>query len=297
VVTLLVLLLLAGPLWADRLELDNGDIVSGTIVRMDEETVTIRTEYGRLEIPRERVVRGRFGDEDEASAADDAGEPTSESRSDLIFHFTLDDTLEDATGSYTLVNNGLRFAPDRDGTPRSAARSDGNSTYLSLPPAPQIDELSAFTLSFQVRLEDTQGTGYLVSKWDRADGETAEGKFTIQTSAGGVTLFLVGPDGRYRWLSARGVLAPLTWHTVAVTFSAGRAAIYVDGVEAAGKSFAFTELYEDDTPLLIMTAEANTDDPYGHYNVVGTIDDVRLYGRGLPPEEIAALSAGVVEQE
>ncbi|MFW5689468.1 MAG: LamG domain-containing protein [Spirochaetota bacterium] len=283
-----VLLVGATPLLADRLELENGDVLSGDIVRMDDETVTIETEYGRLEVPRDHVRHGAFGEAIDSDEEDERPDTSS----GLVFRFTLDDTLESTVGDYTLTNNGLRFAPDRGGTPRAAARSDGSATYLSLPPAPEINELSTFTLVFHLRLESTRGTKYLVSKWDRAEGETAEGKFTIQTSSGGVTLFLVGPDGRYRRLSARGVLAPLVWHTVAVSFAAGRAAIYVDGEEVGSRTFAFTELYPDDSPLLIMTAEATTDDPYGHYNVTGSIDDIRLYSRALAPEEIAAIASG-----
>ena len=40
-------LVIAAPgLVADRLELDNGDVVSGTIVGIADGTVTIRTDYG-----------------------------------------------------------------------------------------------------------------------------------------------------------------------------------------------------------------------------------------------------------
>ncbi len=293
------LVLATSSLVADRLELENGDVVSGTIVGMTHGTVTIRTDYGTLEVPRERIVRGVFGADAEPEAPpDDVDDPQPAARADaagatdLVFRFPLDGSLEDTTGTFTLVNNGMRFVPDASGSAERALRSDGSGTYLSIAPQPLLDEVSTFTLLFRVRLESVGPTRYLVSKWDRADGETADGKFTVQTSSGGLTFFLVDPDRRYHWLSARRVLEPNAWHTVAVSFSAGRATIHVDGAEVARRTFGFTELATDDSPLLFMTAEASTDDRYGYYNAEGSVDELRLYGRALADEEIALLSGG-----
>ena len=272
------------PVLADRVELENGDVISGTIVRLDAERVVIENEFGRLEIPRERVVRGEFGADSERRAVDDA-----EDENDLIFSFPLNGNLEDETSSYTLTNNGMTFTTDHAGSEAAALASDGSGTYLSIPPAQEIDELDVFTLSFRLRLDDTSGTKYLISKWDRAEGERADGKFTVQTSGGGLTLFLVDPAGRYRWTSARGVLTPGRWHSVAFVFEAGNATIYVDGGVAANRTFAFTELAHDDSPLLVMTAVARNDRPYAFYNAAGAIDELRLHGRALSAAEVSAL--------
>jgi hypothetical protein len=284
---------------ADRIELANGDVLNGTIVTMDDQTVMIRTEYGSLEIPRGRIVRGEFGDQTAlAGAADGSADGSAASEdeevlSGLVFRFPLDGSLDDAEGEFTLTNNGMEPTDDASGTSGGALRSAGTGTYLSLASTPLLDGLHAFTLFFRIRLESTDGTSYLASKWDRADGDSAEGKFTIQTTAGGLTLFLVGPDGRYHSVGARGVLRPNAWHAVAVSFSDGRAAIHVDSVEVRSRTFSFTELFPDDSPLLLMTAEARTENRYAYYNATGSIDEIRLYRRALSPQEVATLTSSL----
>ena len=150
---------------------------------------------------------------------------------------------------------------------------------------------------FDVRLEDTSTTGYLISKWTQAEGETADGKFTLQTAGGNLTLYLVASDGTYYPVTARNVLDVNQWHSVALTFGGGRCSIYVDTTQVASSRFTFTDLFVDDAPILVMTAEAQTGDPYARYNCVGSIDELRLYSRALSPDEIVSLSTiGVVEQ-
>jgi hypothetical protein len=267
----------AGGVSADRLELANGDIITGTIERMDSETVTIATEYGVLQIDRDAVIGGAFGRPIE--------EPT-----DLLLHLPLDGDLSDHAGDYVVVNNGMRFVADAAGMPESAMRSDGSGTYLSIAASEELNRLNTFTVAFDIRLEENSSTQYLVSKWTRAEGSTADGKFTVQSSGGGITFYVVDSEGMYHWVSAQGVLTQNQWHSVALTFVSGRAAIYVDGLAVANGRFDSTDLLTDTAPLLIMTAEAETEDRFGHYNTVGSIDDVRLYGRALSPDEVAGLS-------
>ena len=312
VVAVLLLVAIAAVLSADRLELENGDVISGTITSMDAQTISIQTEYGMLEIPRHQVVRGEFGTADvtiapvatvEAAAAEVAGEP--EASSDLdgsaasgtllpqpLLHFALDGSLSDATGRYELVNNGLVYAEDAAGAEGRALRSAGTGTYLSVAGDDALNAVSDFTITMNVYLEDASGTGYLASKWARADGETADGKFTIQTRDGGLTVFLVGPDDRYYWMSARRVLEQRQWQSVAVRFDGGVGSILVNGEPVYGRTFPFESLAYDTAPLLLMTAEAATDDPFGHYNVTGVVDDIRLYATALSDAEVARIASG-----
>lgn len=281
---LAVALLCACPLRADRLELVNGDVISGTIRQMDADRVLMETEYGVLEIDRSAVRLGQFGTVD-GSVSDG-----------LVFHFPFAGSVLDATGLYRATNNGMRFVADREGLPAAAVRSDGTGTFLSLQPTQELNELSQFSLAFWIRLEDLASTQYLFSKWTSADGDKADGKFTVRTSGGDVTLYLVDPDGTYHWLTARGAVKASEWHSIAVSFAMGRASIHVDGVLVASRRFDFTGLFEDTAPVLIMTAQARTDDAFAYYNTVGVIDELRLYSRALAPDEVSLL-AGLSETE
>ncbi|TFH05178.1 MAG: LamG domain-containing protein [Spirochaetales bacterium] len=264
---------------ADRIELMNGDVITGTIQLMDSESVVIETDYGILEIDRSAVLRGSFG------------RPDGDVHSGLLFHLPLNGDIVDSTGTYQVTNNGMRFVADVSGLPQSAARSDGTGTYISIASSEELDALDQFTIAFDLKLESLSGTQYLVSKWRRAEGETADGKFTVQSSGGDITMFVVAASGAYSRIIARAVLGVQTWHAVALTFAGGRAYIYVDGVEVAAERFSFTGLFQDTSPVLVMTAEAQAADTYGYYNPVGTVDEVRFYGRALAPDEVAALAA------
>jgi hypothetical protein len=268
----------AAPVSADRLELRNGDVITGTIQLMDAEQIVIHTEYGVLEVARDAVLRGEFG------------VPDGEVVDALIFSFDFDGSVDDSAGLNLATNNGMRFVADRFGSPAAALRSDGTGTYLSIPPTGELNSVEQLTLSMWVHLEDLGTTQYLFSKWNRADGETADGKFTLQTGGGNLTAYFVDPAGTYHWLTARSVLRIQVWHAVALTFAGGRANIYVDGVLVASDRFDFTGLFVDSSPILVMTAQAQTENAFTYYNTIGTIDDLRLYSRALSPNEVLLLA-------
>jgi hypothetical protein len=159
-----------------------------------------------------------------------------------------------------------------------------------------LNQLDRFSVTFWVRADDSVPTQYLVSKWSQASGERADGKFTIQGSRRGLTLFLVDQAGQYYWLSAPGALIDGEWQHIAATFSGGRAVLYANGTQIAARRFAFERLFADESPLLVMTAEATNEDTYGFYNASGSIDDLRIYDRAITAEEVAAL-AGVNSAE
>lgn len=272
---------------ADRLELENGDVITGTIQLLDSTTVVIETDYGVLEIERSAIVRGEFGPEDREVGVSGREVPGTS----LLFSFEFDRSLSDSTGVYRAVNNGMRFVADRNSVSESALRSDGSGTFLSIAPADELNVLDEFTVVFFVNLSDVVPTQYLFSKWFQATADAADGKLTIKVSDGAITVYLVDSNGAYHWFSAPNALAAGEWASVAVSFAEGLGVIYVDGAQVASRQFAFETLLADTSPVLVMTALSATDDAYGYHNATGAIDDLRLYSRALDAAEVELLAA------
>ena len=330
---------------ADRLELVNGDVITGTIVRMTETLVVIETDYGRLEIDRSRVARGIIGPVDAPgfdAARPGAGDTTAAAASragiaaardgdpagaiaavagaaatgaptqnnggparapvdGLLIDAPLSGDLRaragdprtvdprESGGAYTIVNNGMEFVRDPV-TGRVALASDGSGTYLSIAPGDRLNALQTLTVAFSVLPANTADTTYLVSKWTRATADRADGKFALQLSRGGLSLFVVDRDGRYSWVGAAGALRTGVWQHVAFSFADGVASLYVDGRLIATRSTGFGGLLVEEAPLLFMTAHAMMDEPYVHYNASGQLRDVRVYDRALSVDDIALLA-------
>ncbi len=312
----------AVPAGTDRLELVNGDVITGTIVRMTEAVIVLDTEYGRLEIDRSRVARGVIGPVDTSDATagrsaiategDPAGAIVAVSLPDrphdsaspivapvdgLLIDAPLSGDLSDRAGGlsrdragpFTIVNNGMEFVRDPV-TGRAALASDGSGTFLSIAPSDRLNALQALTVSFSVMPDSVSDTTYLVSKWSRATADRADGKFALQLSRGGLSLFVVDRDGRYSWVGAPNVVRAGAWHYVAFSFGDGVASLYVDGRLVATRATGFSGMLVEEAPLLFMTAQAMMDEPYVHYNARGQLRNLRLYDRALSADEIAIVA-------
>lgn len=80
-----------------------------------------------------------------------------------------------------------------------------------------------------------------------------------------------------------GILAPSTWHHVALTYSDGVARAYLNGEFAQSQTFANSSFTTGTNNLLI----GNTSNKGSSF--VGKIDDVRVYSRALSAEEVRVL--------
>ncbi len=296
---LLSLPFLPAALGADELQLKNGDQVSGTIESMDEETVEIRTDYGLLTIQRRYVETGTFQSlssetEGTGTEADTEAAPAPPFPEDTLLHLPLDGSLKDAAGAFHPEKRGdLTFGTGRGGREKGAAVSNGDGSYAEIPAGEDLNSLQTFTLAFWFRGELPESARFLVSKWKKTSGQTAEGKFSLSLSRNGIFCYLTDAEGRYHTLGAKppSGMDSGEWHHLAVTHREGAAALYINGELAADKQFPYEKLLNDAAPLQLFTARAGDSGDWGRFNFEGRMDDFILYDRVLSAGEIAQ-SAG-----
>jgi hypothetical protein len=76
-----------------------------------------------------------------------------------------------------------------------------------------------------------------------------------------------------------------TWYHLAITFDGSEIVTYINGSEVRTIQQATGQILPDNDPLLIGTIS-------GFQNFNGIIDDVRVYGRALSPQEISGIFSG-----
>ncbi|MBN2440325.1 MAG: LamG domain-containing protein [Spirochaetales bacterium] len=296
--TLLILIPLI--LVADELELTNGDTITGRIITMDSEKLVIETEYGRLEIKRKFVKKGLFsGDNREITASDkieykkvdENGQEITIPSKGLVSELLFDSEFTDgASSQYSLKNIGdLQFCKGIDNVEKHGVTSDGEGSYLVLSGHKDLDELSAFTISFWIYVKDWEKTQYILSKWSSTNGDKASGKFAVYTKQGFVLCYIVDTTGTYHHVFTEKPMKINDWNHIAVTFEKGNALIYINNEVQGKKTFDIPGLKKDSSPLYILTAKASKGDIYSFYNFTGKLDNLRFYNQALPVSGIESL--------
>jgi hypothetical protein len=285
---------------ADELELSNGDTISGIIISIDENDIVIETEYGTLTIKRRFVTRGTFtGNGEDMSSSDDhmttdpalPGLPDNIPVKGLVCELLFDSTLTGVRGTdYTIKNvNNVPFCKGIDGIEDHAISADGSGMYLVLENHRELDAATSLSVSFWVFVENWEKTQYILSKWSSTEGEKAEGKFAIQTKQGFILCYIVEPSGTYHYIHTEKPIKLHEWNHIVITFHNGQTRMYMNNQLTGEKTFGFTSLKEDSSPLFILTAKSVKGNKYAYYNLTGMLDNVRIYNRPLTDDEIAAL--------
>lgn len=261
--------------FGDEVYMKNGNVISGSIIAMNETVIRLETSNGILEIDRQRVLRGSFGN-------------YSSKPKELVFEFLFNKNLEDtATGVYIPENNGAEFERGIDGEEYSALASGGYGNYLVIPAVEELNELNSFTISFWISLEKKDKTRYIISKWNTTSGAKGDGKFALAVGANHIFYYVVDAGGYYKSIKIPNTLPLDEWTHVGVTFGKGKMKIYINGL-IKGESLIETEgLYRDESPITVMTAKSSgAANKWSLYNLAGKIDNLRLYSVVLSDEDI-----------
>ncbi|MBN1522940.1 MAG: hypothetical protein JW904_00545 [Spirochaetales bacterium] len=295
-----LLLTVALPGFSDEILLSNGDILHGTIIAIDEKKVVLKTDYGKLEIARDKIQSGTISgtgmtDSAESSTAAPSASSTGTAPVTIISGLILEMLFDNKFGSsvnntFSLENkNSVEFTYGHDKMASSAIFSDGTGQYLALSNVKTIDASKTLTISFWAFVNDSSRLQYFISKWTSTESQKAQGKFAVSTAMGSVFFYIVGENGNHYSVSAVNALPARTWAHLAFTFSNGRLFVYVNGELKMQNTAATVALAADTSPLYLLTAKANTSEPFAYYNLNGAIDDLRVFNRALSGEEIKLL--------
>jgi hypothetical protein len=203
-----------------------------------------------------------------------------------LAHYRFDEsTGTDATdasghGWTATLDGGAAFVPGRLG---NGVDLSGNSQYVDLPVG-ILNGAKDFTISAWVRLDS-------VSTWSRVfdfgTGTTVNMFLTPRSSAGTARFAITtGGNGGEQRINAPAALPSGAWTHVAVTLTAGVGILYVNRAEAArtsGMTLSPAAL-GNMTNCWIGRSQYRAD-PY----LNGVVDELRIYGRALSTNEIAAL--------
>jgi len=171
----------------------------------------------------------RWGNDSAASTQD--GKATFDASHLLVLNFDTPEAVKDS-GANALVPKVATTKPLENGPIGGAASFDGSSLIVLQGPALQIKATDGFTLSAWVNPVAAEKGGLLsVANGALSVALDAAGK--LQLSAGKAQLLSSLP------------LKPGVWQHIAVTTAAGKAQIYLDGLQVADGALAWSDLAGD----------------------------------------------------
>lgn len=201
------------------------------------------------------------------------------------------------------LNHASTTAPGAIG---QALEFDGYDDYVDAGSPASLDNLSNFTYAAWIRID-----GYvsnflpIMGKGNGSAGANVEKRFVVNSndatctggdgSTDGCLEISINTSGATRAAyTPAGTIRPGRWYHVAVTYANGTAPkVYVNGVESSYVSQnagSGTDADEAAGPFLVGSWNHDGSlTPGGQGWFDGRIDDVRVYNRVLPPEEINKL--------
>jgi hypothetical protein len=161
---------------------------------------------------------------------------------------------------------------------------DGNGDYVDCGNGPTLTIQSGITMACWIRVASfTLNWATIISKGDTAGSyRMGRGESTFSLHMGIAGVSTTGDP----WFDATKKVNDDQWHHVAGIYDGTRMTIYIDGIADAYKEA--TGLISASTLNLYIGENSETTGRYWS----GLIDDVRLYNRGLTPDELSLVIKG-----
>ncbi len=215
----------------------------------------------------------------------------------LIGYWKFDEgtgtTIADSAGNgNTATVNGATWTT---GKIDKALNMDGVNDYITVPGSSSLDTLDT-TWALWFKFNSLIGSDYnmqtLMSK-DRSGCDCYDLNIVWDASESKIKVRYQSPSAENDWITQDSLKLTINageWHHVAVVMeygNAGEMSLYIDGV-LHNTSVNADDGVTFDTDLIVGAGYGGTDNP-AHSFFNGTIDEVRMYGRGLNTGEILAL--------
>ena len=183
------------------------------------------------------------------------------------------------------LSNSLMVNAWEAGRFGNAIRLDGTTQHLRVPDAPHLDPTVSVSVETWVRFDT-------VTKAHQAVLVKEGGPFRLQANGSSLTWTLTHADDATSFLStAPGILRPNEWQFLSATWRPGWARILLDGEEAASAPAGTLPLKASPGDLHLGRSLA---DPQAY--CACSLDEVRLYGRELEPNEVQAHHRGLAPE-
>ncbi|MDB6124200.1 MAG: hypothetical protein JWQ71_3193 [Pedosphaera sp.] len=185
------------------------------------------------------------------------------------------------------ATGGVTWQPT-GGKRNGAAKFDGNSGMITIPDNDNLDNTSAFTLTYWFRADAYPGdSGGLVSKRDTLSVNNAYTTY-LKTSDKHIYVDIDGSNNRF---SSSALISTGVWYHVALVFdgslpTAQRAALWINGALDVTASETSATIPNYGSAVRVGNTQAGGATNW--FN--GLIDDVRFYRRALTSSEIQALA-------
>ena len=191
----------------------------------------------------------------------------------LMYHFDEDGAIDESGWeNHGDLKNGVQYLPD-GGRVGGGMLFDGSNDYIQLDSNERINGLEDITIEAWIYIKEMHDNMAIVSKHymeyelDLYDG-------------GSILYFFRGNGGSYRSIKAQYTFHENTWYHVAVTSEGSSYSLYVNGDKVASKTMSLSPPDVNNRELTIGRRSGSS------LYFDGIIDEVYIYGRALPENEI-----------
>lgn len=200
----------------------------------------------------------------------------------LPFNGNANDASGNEIGITTHGNPSL--IAGADGRANGAYALDGNNQFFTVQGADSIPaRMDRFTVSIWTKGTAVGGTdyGYMVHKG--SSSSIGSSVFYLGTNSGAAQNISVSANGQYNTGNTNVSSSTTTWQHIVLVYAGGYQTGYVDGTQRNDTSIGALTVATTGTTLTVGAGVG------GYRDLVGSVDDFRVYNRALTTNEVQNL--------